>query len=198
MLQAFIGVGLLRAPVGLIGALIFALRGRRQTPDSDIQPVLGLTFSWRRAALGGLWGLAVGLVICAAGFAIFRQLSATLGYVPYVPLYAILGVALGGVTRTVGETVMPGRGMRLTIRAAVRGGLLTGAVSCPLLALVGIVNVVVTAWAQGFGQGQEALVAVLAAVAGLQLGEVGGLYFGLLAFSGMAAPTQSSTLCFAG
>jgi hypothetical protein len=195
-LLGILRIGMARAPFGLIWALLFALRGRRQSLEADVQPVLGLAWSWRRAAQGGLYGLLVGVAIGVLVVAISPEEAST-AYPVYVLLYAILGAAFGGVTRTVGESPMPGRGIRVTIRAAMRGGLLTATLPC-LLFPVAMIVVIVIGWTlpvdtfQAFTAALTPAIAAaglpvvpvvvlgLAALAGLIVGMLVGLYFGLL------------------
>src|SRR4029077_12591858 len=78
-LHGLIGIGLWRAPFGLIWALLFALRGRRQSASADVQPVSGLAWSWRQAARGGIWGLLVGLAVGTVAAAVSFHTTGALG-----------------------------------------------------------------------------------------------------------------------
>lgn len=196
-LHGLIGIGLWRAPFGLIWALLFALRGRRQSASADVQPVSGLAWSWRHAARGGIWGLLVGLAVgtvaAAVSFHATGALGAPLEGYLYLSLYAVLGTAFGGVIRAVGNSPVPGRGIRLTIRAAIRGCLLTATVSCALFTALVVAGVLVY-WIfdadkaevlsrvlTALGLSATTIVVLLAAaVAGLVGGTVVGLYFGFL------------------
>lgn len=186
VLLALIGIGTWRSPFGLIWALLFALRGRAQSLRTDVQPVLGLGWSRRLALRGGGWGLLAGVAVGAVAVAITSERT-----ILYFLLYAVLGAAFGGVTRTVGASPVPGRGIALTMRAALRGGLLTGSVSGGLIALM-VIGAVLLAWTTTGAHplapllapaGQPAAPAALVAItlfAGLLVGGLIGLYFGVL------------------
>ncbi|HEX2440839.1 MAG TPA: NACHT domain-containing protein [Methylomirabilota bacterium] len=187
VLLAVLGIGTWRSPFGLIWALLFALRGRGQTWRTDVRPVLGLGWSRRLALRGAVWGVLTGLAVGV--FAVV--LTTERGGLVYLLLYGVLGAAFGGVTRTVGTSPVPGRGIALTVRAALRGGVLTGGVSGGLFGGLVVAGLTVI-WASsgvhplatlltgaGLGVSTLALIAITA-FAGLITGVLVGLYFGLL------------------
>ena len=182
-LHVIIGVGPGRGCFGLIWALLFALRGRRQSLHTDVQPVSGLTWSWRRAMQGILLGLLVGFAVAAVARA-----AAVTGVELVPAFYAILGAAFAGITRTVGEHPIPGSGIQVTIRSAIRGGVLMAVVSGLFFwALVTVWVPIV--WKLGLeefgmiGGGPPVSLAFLF-IGGLVIGLVAavpiGLYFGIL------------------
>src|SRR4029450_12972378 len=74
-----IGIGLSRAPFGLVWALLFALRGRRQSLHLDVQPVFGLTWSFRRAVTGAVAGTLIGLALSALSLIVEGETINVLG-----------------------------------------------------------------------------------------------------------------------
>jgi hypothetical protein len=172
-------IGAWRAPFGLIWALLFALRGRGQGPRRDVQPVLGLGWSSRLAWRGLGWGLLVGL---AVGL-IFAATSTERGGLVYLLLYGALGAAFRGVTRTVGASPVPGSGIRMTLRAARRGGAITGIVSGTILVGPAIFLVLVVWAIAGTQTASHQLGSIPPAVAIGRFAGFGaavGIYFGLL------------------
>jgi hypothetical protein len=175
-------IGAWRAPFGVVWALFFALRARGQSARTDVRPVLGLGWSWRWALRGAGWGLLAAIALGAVAVGVGTERSYF-----YLALYAVLGAAFGGVTRTVGSSPVPGRGIPLTIRAALRGGLLTGSVSCGLIVITVVVAVVVVWATTGVHPLARAGTTVTAvalwaftALAAVVFGGLVGLYFGLL------------------
>ena len=131
-----IGIGLSRAPFGLVWALLFALRGRRQSLYLDVQPVFGLTWSFRRALAGALAGTLIGLALSALSLIVEGEAINTLGLLTLSSVYTLIGASFGGVTRVLGAGASRTSGIRLTIRAALRGALLTGAIAGGVLCLL--------------------------------------------------------------
>jgi hypothetical protein len=131
-----IGIGLSRAPFGLVWALLFALRGRRQSLYLDVQPVFGLTWSFRRALAGALAGTLIGLALSALSLIVEGETINTLGLLTLSSVYTLIGASFGGVTRILGAGASRTSGIRLTIRAALRGALLTGVIAGGVLGLL--------------------------------------------------------------
>jgi len=118
-----VGIGRWRAPVGVIWAVFFALRGRGQGRTSDVLPVSGLRRSWRGAARGTLLGLVVGLAAAGVG-----KLAGWSGMIPVAVIYTVFGAALGSVERKAADVTSPGDGLDSTIGAAARGARIAGSV----------------------------------------------------------------------
>jgi hypothetical protein len=131
-----IGIGLSRAPFGLVWALLFALRGRRQSLHLDVQPVFGLAWSLRRAVTGAVAGTLIGLMLSALSLIVEGETINILGLLTLSSVYTLIGASFGGITRVLGAGASRTSGIRLTIRAALRGALLTGVISGGVLALL--------------------------------------------------------------
>ena len=131
-----IGIGLSRAPFGLVWALLFALRGRRQSLYLDVQPVFGLTWSLRRAVTGAVAGTLIGLVLSALSLIVEGETINILGLLTLSSVYTLIGASFGGITRVLGAGASRTSGIRLTIRAALRGALLTGVIAGGVLGLL--------------------------------------------------------------
>lgn len=105
--------------IGLFFGMVFGLRGSRQRPDIDIEPVEVLLWSWRKAAMGGLIGLFVGLL---SGLTVGLNEMLYLGLI-----FTPMGVILNGLRREIIETKStPNQGIEFSIRNAVVGGLIFG------------------------------------------------------------------------
>ena len=123
-----------RSSFGLVWALLFGVRGRKQGSWSDIQSVEALRWSWKGAGKGALWGGVVAatmtvlvgclLSVSLQGWALVSlqggwalALLVLWGFL--LPLYAGLGLAFGGLTgRTLETKTTPNQGIRLSIRNA--------------------------------------------------------------------------------
>ena len=123
------GIGLARAPFGLVWAILFALRGRRQSLHLDVQPIFGLAWSLRRAATGALMGTLIGLGLTVMTVAVGRDAINIWGVLFFTSIYALIGASFGGVTRVLDAGAARLSGVRLTVRAARRGAWLTGLVA---------------------------------------------------------------------
>jgi len=137
---------------GLIGGftvgLIFGLRGSRQSLENDIQTVEALSWSWSKALKSGLVGGLIGgplgsLIVRLYGEWIY-QINNQYGDFPipkphlesreWLFVGIIFGVSaglvsalFGGVSRAIAETKSaPNQGIRLSIRNAFYGGLISG------------------------------------------------------------------------
>ena len=135
-LLLLIGIPLARAPFGLVWALPFALRGRRQSLHLDVQPVFGLTWSFRRAIAGALWGTLIGLALTILSVVVTREPINVVGLLVFTGVYTLVGASFGGVTRVLDAAASRESGLRLTVRSALRGALLTGAIAGGLLGLL--------------------------------------------------------------
>jgi hypothetical protein len=136
VLLHLIGIGLSRAPFGLVWALLFALRGRRQSLYLDVQPVFGLAWSFRRAVAGALSGTLIGLALSVLSLIVEGETINVLGLLTLSSVYTLIGASFGGVTRVLGSGASRTSGIRLTIRAALRGALLTGGIAGAVLGLL--------------------------------------------------------------
>jgi hypothetical protein len=136
VLLHLIGIGLSRAPFGLVWALLFALRGRRQSLYLDVQPVFGLAWSFRRAVAGALSGTLIGLALSVLSLIVEGETINVLGLLTLSSVYTLIGASFGGVTRVLGSGASRTSGIRLTIRAALRGALLTGGIAGGVLGLL--------------------------------------------------------------
>ena len=123
------GIGLARAPFGLVWAMLFALRGRRQSLHLDVQPIFGLAWSFRRAATGAALGTLIGLGLTVMTVIAAREPINIWGLVFFTSIYTLIGASFGGVTRVLDAGASRLSGVRLTIRAARRGAWLTGIVA---------------------------------------------------------------------
>jgi hypothetical protein len=187
-LLAAMGADVGRGQFGIVWALFFALRSRGQSWRSDVRPVLGLAWSWRLALRGAVWGLLTALALGVFAAAVTGDYAAATAYL-WLIFYAALGAAFGGVTRTVGAAAVPGRGIRLTLRAARRGGLLTGSVSGGLILCLAVVAMLLV-WAISGVHPVAPLVRPdlrtplvfwgFTLLAGAVLGGAVGVYFGLI------------------
>jgi hypothetical protein len=124
-----IGIGLSRAPFGLVWAMLFALRGRRQSLHLDIQPVFGLAWSFRRAAVGAAGGTLIGLALTVMTVIVARETTTVWGLLLFTSVYTLIGASFGGATRVLDPGASRVGGVRLTLRAARRGALLTGVIA---------------------------------------------------------------------
>ena len=136
VLLHLIGIGLSRAPFGLVWSLLFALRGRRQSLYLDVQPVFGLAWSFRRAVAGALSGTLIGLALSVLSLIVEGETINVLGLLTLSSVYTLIGASFGGVTRVLGSGASRTSGIRLTIRAALRGALLTGGIAGGVLGLL--------------------------------------------------------------
>ena len=123
------GIGLARAPFGLVWAMLFALRGRRQSLHLDVQPVFGLAWSLRRAAAGAALGTLIGLGVTVMTVIVARDPINIWGLTLFTSIYTLIGASFGGVTRVLDAGASRLSGVRLTVRAARRGAWLTGAIA---------------------------------------------------------------------
>jgi hypothetical protein len=135
-LLLLIGIPLARWPFGLVWALPFALRGRRQSLHLDVQPVFGLAWSFRRATAGALWGTLIGLALTILSVIVTREMLNVSGLLVFISTYTLLGASFGGVTRVLDAAASRDGGLRLTVRAALRGALLTGAIAAGFIGLL--------------------------------------------------------------
>jgi hypothetical protein len=124
-----IGIGLSRAPFGVVWAMLFALRGRRQSLHVDVQPIFGLAWSLRRAVMGAIGGTLIGLTLTIMTVVVARDPINIWGLMIFTSIYTLIGASFGGVTRVLDAGASRLSGVRLTIRAAWRGAWLTGAVA---------------------------------------------------------------------
>lgn len=118
--------------IGLLGGLIFGLRGSRQSLENDVEPVEALRWSWRRAIRNARWGFLAGLTIVGIVGTLF-YLFGYRGANRFEPILDVAtGTILGGVAgalsvallsgleRSIVETkIAPNQGIRLSFRNAV-------------------------------------------------------------------------------
>ena len=127
-------------------ALFFGLRGSRQNPENDIQPVETLHWSWRRALKAGVivWllaGLIFGLyalsvVVLVGGWSelLIKETRNEIifGLVDGLIValnYGLIGAIYFGLSREIMDTkAIPNQGIRLSVRNALLGGLIIGSV----------------------------------------------------------------------
>jgi len=124
-----IGIGLSRAPFGVVWAMLFALRGRRQSLHVDVQPVFGLAWSLRRAVIGAIGGTLIGLLLTIMTVVVAHDPIHIWGLMIFTSIYTLIGASFGGVTRVLDAGASRLSGVRLTTGAAWRGAWLTGAVA---------------------------------------------------------------------
>jgi DNA polymerase III delta prime subunit len=162
---------------GLIFGFMFGLRGSRQSPEIDIQTVEALLWSWRKASVGGLMGVGVGLIYGA-----ILGLSESPGYAPSVRLYHVgqevlfvsltlgpVAMLLNGLRREIIETKsVPNQGIWLSTRNAIFGGLLVG-ISVGLS--VGLINVT-------YLSNALSVLLALVSIASIGFGLLGALWYG--------------------
>jgi hypothetical protein len=145
---------------GLIGGLIFGLRGRRQSLIDDIQMVEALRWSGNKTLKGGLSvGLSVGLIFWLS---VGPEEGLSFGLI-----FWLLGVIFSGLSREIIETkTTPNQGIRLSVRYAIFGGLVGGLIFLLFFGLGG--------WLAGrLGIGLN-----LGLIAGLIVGLLGALWYG--------------------
>jgi hypothetical protein len=187
------GIGPARVPFGLVWALPFALRGRRQSLHLDVQPVFGLTWSFRRAIAGALWGTLTGVALTILTVIVTRDTLNVMGLLVFTGIYTLVGASFGGVTRVVDAAASRDGGLRLTVRSARRGALLTGAIAGGLLGLLvlgvfAVASLVTPEFylnltrglAQGGWRTTPPLVVLWVVLAALTLAVPVGLYFAVL------------------
>jgi DNA polymerase III delta prime subunit len=126
--------------VGLIFGLVFGIRGSKQSLEADISTVQALRWSWRKAARGGIWGWLV-TVIFSFVFGCLTLLTditsesasaAFLAFTCFAPLSGLcyglpIGTFFSGLSREIVELeAVRNQGIRLALRNAIYGGLVTG------------------------------------------------------------------------
>lgn len=163
---------------GLIGGLLFAVRGRRASAGDDIRTTERLQWVWRDAPSGMLKGLAAGLLGALLLLGVYRipfgfdgSSVYPVGFIATVALSGLaLGALVGGVIgglrrRTIELRIRPNLGM---IRTAANLLLIV-----PLVVLTGSLSIMALAWLIGESP-----------VTGLTLGLVIGSIIGLIAVLG--------------
>jgi DNA polymerase III delta prime subunit len=120
--------------VGLVWGIILELRGSRQRLSNDIRTVEALSWSWRKASIGGIWGWVIG-----AGIGLINRLRMGVISGLHEELIAGLFNGLGaGVivaafsgfrSKIVEMKTKPNQGIELSARNALFVGLVVGLVS---------------------------------------------------------------------
>ena len=194
-----------RSSFGLVWALLFGVRGRKQGSWSDIQSVEALRWSWKGAGKGALWGGVVAatmtvlvgclLSVSLQGWALVSlqggwalALLVLWGFL--LPLYAGLGLAFGGLTgRTLETKTTPNQGIRLSIRNALFGAFIIAFFACLAIDLTFVTPVRLLAWDRFLVLAKSAgipptlailslLMLVIAVPAGVYYGVFAGLWYG--------------------
>ena len=173
-----------------MGAAVCASRARQSSISTPA--VFGLTWSFRRATRGPL-GTLIGLALTILSVVVTREPINIVGLLVFTGVYTLVGASFGGVTRVLDAAVSRESGLRLTVRAAFRGALLTGAIAGGLLGLL-VLGVVIIAslvspelWlaltrvvAQAGWRATPLFVVLGVALATLTLAVPVGLYFAVL------------------
>lgn len=122
---------------GLPAGLIFGLRGSQQSPESDVQAVEALHWSWRKALKGGLIGGLSGMLIVGLSGWVLDGLDAGLiDGLQYGPIGGFIGANFSGLSREIVQTKsVPNQGIRLSIRNAIFGGMVVGLATAVSIAL---------------------------------------------------------------
>jgi hypothetical protein len=181
-----LGVSIQLLPLGALWAVIFALRGRAIGPRNDVAPVTGLGWSWRRGLRGGALGLFVGGAAWGVWSLVWRSvwLSGLLFNTVGPAFLAIFGLVVGGFVRTVGDSATLGRGLRPTLRVALKGGAVAAAAAFIISLVPSIVaSVLLAVRAKGADVWPRAHVVLWAlagiAAIGLHGGMLAALWYGL-------------------
>lgn len=124
-------MGLLTGPMaGLIGGLIFGLRGMRQSLVNDIQPVERLGWSWSQARTGIPFGLIAGLIITLSASWLARFLGSPHPLLEGLSLglfVGLLGPLFKGLRGMIVEAkTFPNQGIRLSQQNAAFAGFIAG------------------------------------------------------------------------
>jgi TPR repeat protein len=119
--------------------LFFAMRGRHQGLSTDVRPPSGLRWSWRNAGRGAVAGMLAGLLVFGAQGVIYGVGAVGSGWYVWPIIVAILGVAFGGLIRTVDDSPAGIRGLTLVLRVATRGGRTIGGLSFVLGVLSAVI-----------------------------------------------------------
>lgn len=122
---------LTRIPFGFVWALLFAARVRMPAARTDIRAVEAIAWSWRRAFMGSMAGIGLGLLFSVGIYIAYQSTFAgddlrPWAYPVLLPIaYALVGGLFGGLaTKTVETKTTPNQGMRLSLRNARFSGLL--------------------------------------------------------------------------
>jgi hypothetical protein len=170
---------------GLPAAMIFGIRGSRQSPENDIQTVEALRWSRQKALAGGLTGLLVGMLVSSFSTVIVTvtPTPATLEIgssalvllcLPYLVSFGLAGAILTGLRREILETKSsPNQGILLSIRNTIFGGLIFGLGVIGLISGLGALLVANAIRANTINYGLEFLLNT-----GLILGLMGALWYG--------------------
>jgi len=163
---------IIRPFLGLPFAVIFGLRGSRQSWENDIQTVEALRWSWHKTLKGGLvvW-LIVGLMLILLDRILDG--TATGGFI--VGLIGLISAIFNGLSREIIETKSaPNQGIWLSIRNAMFGGLVVGLI-CGFI--VGLIAGITVGFSSGLNDGLY-IVGVLWLIVGLILALIGALWYG--------------------
>jgi len=169
-------IGLLTGPIaGLIGGLIFGVRGSRQNLANDVQTVEALSWSWRQALKGIPFGLIAGLIVTM----ITSWLGSFLGSPHPLPEALSVGLCVGlfgpifsGLKGNIVEAkTFPNQGIRLSRQNAIFAGSIVGSISALFIGLFfGLVE------GRTFGLNNGLIVG---SISGLIMGSMGGLIVAL-------------------
>jgi hypothetical protein len=160
---------------GLIGGLIFGVRGSRQSLANDIQTVEALSWSWRQALKGIPFGLIAGLIVTMIASWLGSFLSS-----PHPLLEALsVGLCVGlfgpifsGLKGNIVEAkTFPNQGIRLSRKNAIYAGLIAGSIGALFIGLFfGLVE------GRTFGLNTGL---IIGSISGLIIGSMGGLIVAL-------------------
>ena len=127
---------IIRLPFGLVWAVLFAARVRMPAARTDIRTVEAIAWSWRRAFMGFMAGIGLGLFFSVGIYFAYQPLFVGDDLRPWtypvlLPFsYGALGMLFGGLaTATMASKTKPNQGMRLSLRNARFSGLLITGVS---------------------------------------------------------------------
>jgi len=138
------GIGAFWVVSGWPVVLLFAMRGRYQSLETDVRPATGLRWSWRAARRGGALGVLVGLAMLGIQGALSGIEALRSGW-QWPTIVAILGGGLGSDNKTVDDSPTNIRGLTLVLRVARRGGRTIGGLSTGLGFLLSFVAAAVLA-----------------------------------------------------